>query len=783
MSQTFRVLHLRASNFVGGPERQILRYAEFERNGPVSVIVGTFVGADEGGEFLEAARQRGLATLALPAGKAGSLHALRVLRWSLRERQVDLVCTHGYRADVLGTIAAGIQRVPVASFLRGWTRENWKVRSFEALNRALLRLTTRVVCLSETQAKRLSGRGSMREKVRVVVNAIEIRSLSADERSNVRREIRNRFHLPENSLIVTSAGRLSPEKGVIHFIRAIPAIRKQHPEARFLVFGDGALRRELESTTHKLCAEGEVCFAGHVPEFPHLLPGIDVLLNPSLSEEMPNVVLEAMAVGVPVVATDVGGVAEIAGKSGLVLIPPADPEAIAHSVSELLSRPSRAHELGQAGQQRVREAFSPEQQRAQLRNLYEELVPGLAAAYGTTFDSHGRRDDEKEELHPENPSGDRLPFISVVVPVRNEEAHLGSALEELLAQDYPKDRYEILVVDGGSTDGTAAVAEHFAGAAGQQVRLLHNPGRLSSAGRNLGVKASRGEVIVFVDGHCRIPTPRLLLETARTLDKTSADCLCRPQPLASSDNTLLQNVVAHARATALGHGRDSAIFAMDREGFINPTSSGAIYRKSVFECVGLYDERFDACEDVEFNHRVFKAGLRSFSSPSLAVYYRPRATMTGLFKQLVRYGRGRLRFMRKHPDALSISQLVPAAFLAWLMAGGLISLWSFFILEIFLSSLIIYAAVVLAFSALLGFRFGWRHFLLAPAVYLTIHFGLGVGFWTELGKGFLGLLLGDQRRARPALIQQATNSASKDRDPEKLAALEESRVRATKGRP
>ncbi len=782
MSRTFTVLHLRASDFVGGPERQILRYAEFERNGPVSVILGTFVGPDEGGEFLEAAGQRGFETLALPAGKAASLRALRLLRRFLRERRVDLICTHGYRADVLAMLAARGQHTPVASFLRGWTKESWRVRAFEALNRALLPLSARVVCLSETQARRLCGRRSLRNRVRVVVNAIEIRPPSSEERMSARREILARFNLPGDSLVVASAGRLSPEKGVIHFVRAIPTIAKLHPDARFLVFGDGALRRELESVARELCPGGVVCFSGHVPEFPQLLHGIDVLLNPSLSEEMPNVVLEAMAAGVPVVATEVGGVAEIAGPHGLILVPPADPEAISHAITELLSSLSQAQELGQAGQQRVREAFSPERQRRQLRALYEEILPDLAGLRSTTLAPVGPCEADKEELRPEIPNGERLPFISVVIPVRNERANLGAILEELLAQDYARDRYEILVVDGGSTDGTAAVVARYAGAARPQVQLLHNPGRLSSAGRNVGVRASRGEVILFIDGHCRIPTSRLLLETARTLEKTGADCLCRPQPLAASDNTTFQNVVARARATALGHGQDSTIYAMDHEGFINPTSSGATYRKSVFERVGIYDERFDACEDVEFNYRVFKAGLRSYSSPSLAVYYHARANLVGLFKQMVRYGRGRLRFVWKHRDALSISQLVPASFLAWLVVGGLASLGSVLVREVFFSTLVIYAAVVLAFSALLGFRYGWRHCLSAPAVYLTIHFGLGAGFWTELGRRFLKPLAGGKKRVPGVPLEPFSPTAPQGGATGKLTGLEESRVRAAKGR-
>ncbi len=337
-----------------------------------------------------------------------------------------------------------------------------------------------------------------------------------------------------------------------------------------------------------------------------------------------------------------------------------------------------------------------------------------------------------------------LPLISVVVPVHNEEAHLGALFEDLLKQEYPTDRYEILVADGNSTDRTREIVERYARESVPRVLWLPNPRQLSSAGRNVGVEASRGELILFIDGHCRIPSPTLFLDTARIMQATGADCLCRPQPLTCPENTWFQDVVAHARATLIGHGRDSTIYATDQEGFVDPTSAGATYHRSVFDRVGRYDERFDACEDVDFNYRVFKAGLRSYLSSRCAISYRPRSSLRGLFKQLVRYGRGRVRFLRKHPDALTISQLVPVAFVAWLAGGALASCVSTFAAKVFLATLATYAGLVLAFSGWLGLRHGWRYFVVAPAVYLAVHVGLGVGLWAEAGRPVLEWL-----RARP----------------------------------
>jgi glycosyltransferase involved in cell wall biosynthesis len=297
----------------------------------------------------------------------------------LKEREISLLCTHGYQADILGGIAGLARRVPLACFLRGWTGEDWKVRAYELADRAFLALAKRVVCLSQTHASRLARYRVLRPKLRVVLNAIESRTIGEDQRLRLRQEVRARLGLPANCVIVASAGRLSPEKGVIFFLQAVPELRRQFRNARFVIFGNGRLRGQLEEVARRLGVSAAVSFAGHVPDFPLLLPGIDLLVNPSLAEQMPNVVLEAMAAAVPVVATAVGAVKEIAGEDNtLVSVPPADAAALARAVRDLLLDPVLAGAIGRAGQKRVQEAFSPARQGTQLRALYEELIPALA---------------------------------------------------------------------------------------------------------------------------------------------------------------------------------------------------------------------------------------------------------------------------------------------------------------------------------------------------------------------------------------------------------------------
>lgn len=336
------------------------------------------------------------------------------------------------------------------------------------------------------------------------------------------------------------------------------------------------------------------------------------------------------------------------------------------------------------------------------------------------------------------------PKISIILPVKNEAACIGRLLDQLLDQTYPPDRYEILVADGGSTDNTRELVRARAGASAVSIRVVENPGVRSGAGRNAGVTAATGEVILFIDGHCEVPSRRLLEDTVLLMEETGAECLCRPQPLIAFAPQGVGRIIADARASTLGHGRDSLIYNMAHAGFVDPASSGATYRREIFDAIGRYDESFDACEDVEFNTRVAAAGYKAYTDPRVAVYYEPRQSFSGLFRQMMRYGIGRVRLARKHPAAASLSQWAPMVLLAVLTVGLLspaIALLAASLLgvvagrwiaAVVAAPAVLFLLITIAASIDLGRRHGWRHALLGPLAYCTIYTGLGTGMLVEL---------------------------------------------------
>lgn len=319
--------------------------------------------------------------------------------------------------------------------------------------------------------------------------------------------------------------------------------------------------------------------------------------------------------------------------------------------------------------------------------------------------------------------------VSVIVPIRNEAANIRPLLLDLARQDYPLTDFEILVIDGQSTDMTRDIVREL-----QQtipnLYLFQNPKLLASAARNVGITISQGEFVVIVDGHCRVHDTLYLANMVEAFESSGADTLGRPQPLRADDLTPFQRAVSAARASWLGHNPDSAIYS-DVAGFMPPDNVAVAYRRDVFDRVGLFDESFDACEDVEFNTRVRLAGLTCYFTPAITVEYLPRTTLRGLALHLARYGRGRAKLARKHPATLTFASLVPSFWLLWLTAGTIGSLlWPPAALP-WLGSVMIYTLVLLAESLRLSRRASGTSFRHLATAFAAIHAGFGWGYLSE----------------------------------------------------
>lgn len=373
------VLQVTASRFYGGPERQMLELASAMKCRFNTV----FVSFSEDGlcqDFLQRANQQGFETVELVADTPNVLSAAREFASIAKKYNAEVMFCEGYKPDIVGLIASRWMQIPVASISRGWTRETWKVRMYEAFDRLALRYLDHVVCVSQEQANRVHAAGVSQDRTTVIRNAVRAERFDHGPDADVRNSLLNLFPSPPR-LLVASAGRLSPEKGFEVFVEAAQRSLRSVPDAGFLVFGDGSKRDELQTQIDNAEVGDRVVLAGFRDDLDRVIPNLDLFVLSSYTEGLPNVVLEALAASVPVVATQVGGTPEVLehGKQGY-LVPSGDAIALSQQVTKLLRDDALRSTIATAGRPHVNANFSF---RAQAQG-YADLIDRLKRAKGAT---------------------------------------------------------------------------------------------------------------------------------------------------------------------------------------------------------------------------------------------------------------------------------------------------------------------------------------------------------------------------------------------------------------
>jgi succinoglycan biosynthesis protein ExoA len=329
--------------------------------------------------------------------------------------------------------------------------------------------------------------------------------------------------------------------------------------------------------------------------------------------------------------------------------------------------------------------------------------------------------------------GRAAPRITVVVPVRNEEHHLGATLDSLLAQEFPRDRYEIIVVEGESTDATPRMAAEYAARHPDLIRVVANPARIVSAGRNVGIAQARGELIAFVEGHALVE-PDFLATIEREFNDTGAECLGRYVDQFFGGGNWVQRATALARQTAIGRNPHSGRFARGDAGMMSPLGVATIYRAALLDRLGGYDERYTTNEDVELNWRIEQLGITAYRSGRLVYRLRPRDSLRGLLRQMINYGRGKRRLLADHPAAFRAAYLVPTV----IVAGAAMALPGWLIHPALGVAVALPAAAYLLASLATGVgaaRRGLSYLFTVPLALATIALGFGVGFALGAGRG------------------------------------------------
>jgi glycosyltransferase involved in cell wall biosynthesis len=368
------IVHLTASTFHGGPERQMLGLARsLEEDARTA-----FLSFPEHGRcraFLNVCRAEGFEAIALEHDSPRFRAVTHEIADILARINADVLLCHGYKANILGRPAARRRGIPAIAVSRGWTDESLRVRLYEWLDRRHLRFMDHVVAVSSAQAEKVRKVGVPTQRLTTIANAVDPDRF-ADSDPSYRAKMERYFHGPKKH-IVGAAGRLSPEKGFDVFLDAAARVVDVDPSIGFVLFGDGPCRDALQQRLASLGLIGSLVLAGFRSDLDRYIAQLDLFVLPSFTEGLPNVVLEACAAGVGVVATAVGGTPEIIedGVSGF-LVPPGDVDQLAARIDEALENEERLREIAFQGRQRVLESFSFCAQRDGYLALFDAILPG-----------------------------------------------------------------------------------------------------------------------------------------------------------------------------------------------------------------------------------------------------------------------------------------------------------------------------------------------------------------------------------------------------------------------
>ena len=310
------------------------------------------------------------------------------------------------------------------------------------------------------------------------------------------------------------------------------------------------------------------------------------------------------------------------------------------------------------------------------------------------------------------------PFVSVVIPMCNESGFIDRCLDSIFAQDYPHDRFEVIVVDGDSDDDSPRILAGY----GDRIRVFQNPRRIVPPAMNIGIRAARGDVIMRVDAHTTLD-PAYMRTGVETLRRTGADNVGGPMHAVGGGR--LANAIAAAMGSRFGIG---AYFHFGTEEREVDTVYLGMYPRSVLERIGLFDEELVRNQDDELNYRLRKSGGRIVLNPEMRSSYQNCTSVRKLARQFYQYGLWKVRVLQKHPRQMSARQFVPPTFVATLLVTAFLSPVSNVAAGLLVVALASYLLACTLAGALVARRAGWSAFPGVVLAFVTMHVSWGFGF-------------------------------------------------------
>lgn len=332
------------------------------------IIVGTF----EQGDLTMAFRQKGISVVSFNGSANGRLRTIRALVSLLRRERVDLVHSHLWLANLYARFATQWCEIPLVITEHG--RYVFQKRYRRSINRWMLKGAKKAIAVCEHLRHEFIDTNQVpSEKMLTIYNGIDLSKFSRPATRT--RTSNNKSNGATDGPHIGIIGNLRPVKGHQFFLKAARQVLNHHPEARFLIIGEGPEKLTLMEQSSSLGIDDSVKFLGRRSDIPYLLSTLDVFVLSSLYEGLPISLLEAMAMSKPVIATSIGGIPEVinSGINGL-LVPPKDHEALAENICELIQNETRARDLGISALETVRARFSLKTMLDHYEALYNKVL-------------------------------------------------------------------------------------------------------------------------------------------------------------------------------------------------------------------------------------------------------------------------------------------------------------------------------------------------------------------------------------------------------------------------
>jgi len=365
-----RVMIIIDTHRLGGPGKGLLQFLRIPKNFDYCLYCIKYSSQNKNSFAKEAIKKNINIRFFKQAFNFDPMVFLQVIS-EARKNKFNIIQTHGYKADILGLAAKKILQICWISFAHGFTSENFRVKMYHRLDRSILGKADKIVAVSESIKDTLTQDNLGSEKITVIHNAVDLNDYSIDKPFE---DVREKFGLSPNKPLIGVIGRFSHEKGQFVFLKALKIALEDSKNFQAVLIGEGPDQQLLNDYIKNNNLDATVKLIEYQSDIVSWYKALDLLVLPSLSEGLPNVILEAMLFNVPVIATDVGAISSIIDGTNGIIVPPGHPGRLAEQIKDLLSNPKKRKLLALKASQMLYPEFSSIERSKAIQSIYQEVL-------------------------------------------------------------------------------------------------------------------------------------------------------------------------------------------------------------------------------------------------------------------------------------------------------------------------------------------------------------------------------------------------------------------------